>query len=172
METTASGVPGKGQSSEESCRPITLLLLCILTQKHSHITTATKFRRFICTQEQITKFLTATVADVLTTSPRQLCGDAAERLTSHLVTARAKNGILQIRQSAQGPPQTVTCTTQGRVGSDAALTRTVQRRSASELQQHKTTVCGSASGLSTCVLEQMCFPVSITHTFLSLHSFR
>ena len=88
--------------------------------------------------------LSATVADVLTASPRKLCGDAAERLTSHLVAAKANDGILQVRQSAKGPPQTFTRTTQGRIGSDTASTRTVQRR-ASELQQHKTTVCGSAS---------------------------
>lgn len=89
--------------------------------------------------------MSTTVADVLNASPRKLDGDAAERLTAHLVASKSKSGILQVKSSGPGPSQTFERVTKGRVGSDSASSHTVQRRS-SELERKRETVCAGTAG--------------------------
>ena len=88
--------------------------------------------------------MSTTVADVPTASPRKLPGDAAERLAIHLVTYKARDGILDIRLRGAGASQTLERITRGCVRSDTASKRTVQRWS-SNIQKKKELICGSVT---------------------------
>ena len=71
-------------------------------------------------------------------SPSKLRGNAALKLTSHLVTARQEGGVLKV-QSGPGWPQTWRRITKGEVPSTDATARSLQNRSV-ELQQLRVSI--------------------------------
>ena len=103
------------------------------------------FNPEVSTQPIRTLRPSSTVSDALTASPSKLRGDVAGSLTSHLVTARAQDGCLQIHLSNHGKPQIYKRTSTSSVPSGEASART-QRRRTQELSRIAESVCGGEMG--------------------------
>eukprot|EP00117_Sycon_ciliatum_P031026 scpid26618/ scgid24343/ E3 ubiquitin-protein ligase NRDP1; RING finger protein 41 len=85
----------------------------------------------------------ATVEEILAASPSKLRGDVSDRLTCHLVSAKAEDGRLEVKTSSQGRPQVFMRTTVGSKQPEEASARTLKRRSL-EMERITETVCTTA----------------------------